>query len=74
VLPFLDGPLLRSSALNTGYGFVTALGGNPIEIVTASDIHVSYLSRNDEPRFVFRVSERVVVRVKDESAVSVLIQ
>jgi hypothetical protein len=35
---------------------------------------VSYLSRTDEPRFVFRVSERVVVRVKDESAVSVLIQ
>jgi hypothetical protein len=73
VLPFLQGPLLRSSVIAPGYGVVTALAGNPIEIVVASDMAVSYLQTTAEPRYVFRVSERVALRVKDSSAVAVLL-
>jgi len=72
VLPFLDGQLYRSSALPAGYGLVIALGGAPIELVVASDICVKFLHATEEPRHVFRVSERVALRAKELTAVAVL--
>jgi uncharacterized linocin/CFP29 family protein len=72
VLPFLQGPLLRASALRFQYGIVVALSGNPVEIVVASDIGVRYLQTTLEPRYVFRVSERVALRIREESAIAVL--
>jgi hypothetical protein len=72
ILPFLQGPLLRSSALPAGKGVVVALSGNPIEIVVASDIGVRYLQTTLEPRYVFRVAERVALRIKETSAIAIL--
>jgi uncharacterized linocin/CFP29 family protein len=72
VLPFLQGPLLRASALQFNDGIVVALSGNPVELVVASDIGVRYLQTTLEPRYVFRVSERVALRIREESAIAVL--
>jgi len=72
ILPFLEGPLVRSSSLPGDQGLVIALGGNPVEIVVGSDISVRFLQMTPEPRYLFRVSERVALRVKEWSAVAVL--
>ncbi|MET0410563.1 MAG: family 1 encapsulin nanocompartment shell protein [Polyangiaceae bacterium] len=72
VLPFLQGPLLRSSALPPDKGIVISLAGSPVEIVVASDISVRYLQTTLEPRYVFRVSERIALRVKDPTAIALL--
>jgi len=67
--PLLNGPLLRSSTLDPGTGLVVSLQGNPVEIVVANDISVRYLQAREDGEHVFRVSERFVLRVKDNSAV-----
>jgi uncharacterized linocin/CFP29 family protein len=73
ILPFLGGDYLRrSSMIPNGYGIIVALGGGPVEIVVASDISVRYLQQTTEPRFLFRVSERIALRVKEWNAVAVL--
>jgi hypothetical protein len=51
---------------------VVALSGNPIEIVVACDIGVRFLQTTLEPRYVFRVSERVALRIKEFSAICLL--
>ena len=84
ILPFLQGPLLRSSAILgvgtpanvtglTAWGVVVALSGNPVEIVVASDINVRFLQTTEEPRLVFRVSERIALRLKEPRAVQTLV-
>ena len=67
--PILNGPLLRSSTLEPGTGLVVSLQGNPVEIVVANDISVRYLQAKDDGEHVFRVSERFVLRVKDNTAI-----
>jgi uncharacterized linocin/CFP29 family protein len=70
IVPFLGGPLLRSSSIPAGEGLVIALAGSPIDLVVARDVHVSYLQLSLEPRHVLRVSERFVLRVKQPHAVT----
>lgn len=72
ILPFLQGPLLRATTLPEGSGVIVALSGSPIELVVGSDIGVRYLQTSIEPRAVFRVSERVALRIREESAIAVL--
>jgi uncharacterized linocin/CFP29 family protein len=72
ILPFLEGPLLRSSCIPADQGLVMGLGGNPIELVVGSDISVRFLQMTPEPRFLFRVSERIALRAREWSAVAVL--
>ena len=72
ILPFLQGPLVRASALFKGWGLVLALSGSPIELVVARDIDVRYLQTSEEPRYVFRVSERVALRIKEPQSIAVL--
>lgn len=72
VLPFLQGPLLRSSAILPYYGVVVALSANPVELVVARDIHVRFLQTSEEPCLVFRVSERVALRIKEDAAIAIL--
>jgi uncharacterized linocin/CFP29 family protein len=72
ILPFLQGPLLRSSAIFPYYGVVVALSGNPVELVVASDMHLSFLQMTEEARLVFRVSERVALRIKEDAAIAIL--
>lgn len=72
ILPFLQGPLLRSSQIPRNRGCVIALGGSPVEVIVASDIGVRYLQATPEPRYVFRVSERVALRIKETEAIEYL--
>jgi uncharacterized linocin/CFP29 family protein len=72
ILPFLDGQLFRSGTIQDGYGVVVALGGAPLELVVARDIDVIFLQVSPEPRWVFRVSEKLALRTKDIEAVVVL--
>jgi len=72
ILPFLQGPLLRSSAVLPYMGVVIALSGNPVELVVARDIKIRYLQTTEQPRLVFQVAEKVALRIKESAALSIL--
>ena len=73
ILPFLGGDYLRrTNTIPEGYGIIVALGGQPVEIVVARDISVRYQQQTGEPRFLFRVSEKIALRVKEWNAIAVL--
>lgn len=69
ITPFLDGgPLRRSSVVPKEQGVIVALAGSPIDLVVACDVHVSFVQLTLEPRYVLRVSERFVLRMKQPDA------
>ncbi|MGH3478296.1 MAG: encapsulin, partial [Nocardioidaceae bacterium] len=69
IVPFLDGGALRrSSVVPDEQGVVVALAGSPIDLVVACDVHVSFVQLTLEPRYVLRVSERFVLRMKQPDA------
>ena len=69
-LPFLHGgDLYRSSTIPGDTGLLVALGGAPIELVLATDMDVQFLQMTLEPRYVLRVFERFVLRIKELDAV-----
>jgi len=73
IIPFLGGgPLLRSSALPDRSGVVMALGGAPVELVVATDMSLNFLQVTTDPMFVFRVYEKVVLRIKEPDAIVAL--
>jgi uncharacterized linocin/CFP29 family protein len=82
ILPFLQGPLLRSAAVFEGpvglarpfiaWGAVLAMSANPVELVVASDLHVRFLQASEEPRLLFRVAEKVALRIKEPDAIALL--
>ena len=70
IIPFLGGgPFLRSSALQPGTGVVVALGGAPVDLVVATDISLNFLDVTSDPMFVFRVFEKIVLRIKQPEAI-----
>jgi len=74
ILPFLGGgSLLRSSVLDPRSGLVIALGGAPIDLVVATDISVDFLQVTTDPWFVFRVKEKIVLRINQPEAVVALV-
>ena len=72
ILPFLQGPLLRASAIPDNYGVVMSLSANALELVVGSDLSVRYLQTTPEPRYVFRVCERVALRIREPDAICIL--
>src|SRR5262249_54120165 len=82
ILPFLEGgSLVRATSIprrrvqrNVVRGAVIALSGNPVEVVVATDINVAYLQTTavTEAQRVFRVSERVALRVKEQPAIAII--
>ena len=74
IIPFLGsgGSLLRSSTLPVNCGVVVALGGAPVELVIATDVSLDFLQVSDEPRFVFRVFEKMELRIKQPQAIAIL--
>jgi uncharacterized linocin/CFP29 family protein len=73
IIPFLGGgSLLRSSTLNGGAGVVVALGGAPMELVIAADMSVQFLQITNEPNFLFRVREKIALRIKQADAIVTL--
>ena len=70
IIPFLGGgPLLRSSALPRNSGIVVGLGGAPIDLDVATDVSVAFLQVTTDPLFVFRVYEKIALRIKEADAV-----
>ncbi|NOD32283.1 encapsulin [Ruegeria atlantica] len=69
ILPFLDGPLLRSSTLPPDKAVLVSLLGAPVEIVVPSDIAVKYLQTSAEGEHVFRVQQKFHLRIKEAKAV-----
>jgi uncharacterized linocin/CFP29 family protein len=70
IIPFLGGgSLLRSSTLPNRAGVMVALGGTPVELIVATDVCLQFLQLTVEPVFVFRVCEKMVLRVKERSAI-----
>ena len=67
------GELLRLEILGDKKAVLVSTGGDPIEIIVASDTGVRFLqlatNNAGDPRYLYRVSERVVLRIKDSSAV-----
>ena len=74
IIPFLGGgSLLRSSTLPQDKGVVVALGGAPVELVIATDISVNFLQVTPDPMFVFRVFEKMALRIKESDAIIALV-
>ena len=74
IIPFLGGgSLLRSSTLPSGTGVIVALGGAPVELVVATDVSLNFLQVTTDPMFVFRVYEKMVLRVKEPEAIMALV-
>jgi uncharacterized linocin/CFP29 family protein len=74
IIPFLGGgPLLRSSTLPDNKGVVVALGGAPVELVIATDVSVNFLQVAPDPMFVFRVYEKMALRIKETDAIVALV-
>jgi uncharacterized linocin/CFP29 family protein len=70
IIPFLGGgSLLRSSTLYSGTGVVVALGGTPVELIVATDVSLQFLQVTGEPNFLFRVFEKMVLRIKESDAI-----
>jgi uncharacterized linocin/CFP29 family protein len=70
IIPFLGGgSLLRSSALDPDAGVVVALGGAPVDLVVARDMSLSFLTETAAPAFIFRVFEKIVLRIKQPAAI-----
>jgi uncharacterized linocin/CFP29 family protein len=73
IIPFLGGgSLLRSSTLDEhkGYsGVVVALGGAPVELVVATDVSLQFLQVTEHPNFLFRVREKIALRIKEADAI-----
>jgi uncharacterized linocin/CFP29 family protein len=70
IIPFLEGgPLLRTSLLRGNRGLVVALGGAPVELVIATDVSINFLQVTTDPMFVFRIYEKVVLRIKQDGAI-----
>jgi uncharacterized linocin/CFP29 family protein len=71
IIPFLEGgSFLRSSLIPDGQGVLVALGGAPVELVVATDMSLNFLQVTTDPMFVFRVFEKVVLRVKEPGAIA----
>src|SRR5271165_3076782 len=74
IIPFLGGgSLLRCSALPGFTGVVVALGGAPVELVVATDMSLRFLQLTTAPMFVFRVFEKLVLRIKEPAAIRAII-
>jgi hypothetical protein len=70
IIPFLGGgSLLRSSTLGTNSGVVVALGGAPVELVLGTDVSLQFLQITSRPSFLFRVREKLALRIKEVDAI-----
>jgi len=73
ILPFLaGGPLARCSSLSPSVGLVIALAGAPIDLVMATEMTVEFLQTTASAWSVFRVYEKMVLRIKQADAIEQL--
>ena len=43
-----------------------ALGGEPIELVVATDMSLQFLQVTETPNYLFRVYEKLALRIKEQ--------
>ena len=55
-----------------GAGVVVALGGAPVELVIATDVSLQFLQITTDPNFLFRVREKIALRIKEAGAIVTL--
>ena len=55
--------------MDPSHGVLISLSGDLVDLVVASDISVQLLQVTMEPRYVYRVSQRFTVRVKQPEAI-----
>lgn len=67
--PFLGMQLLRSSTLEPNKGIVVALAGDPIDLVVSTAPTVQFLNVNNDAKYLFRVYEKFVLRIKEAGTV-----
>ena len=72
ILPFLNGPLVRSGGIPGNQGLVVGLQGQPVELVVPSDISVRFLQTTADGESVFRVQQKFVLRIKDGAALATI--
>jgi uncharacterized linocin/CFP29 family protein len=74
IIPLLGGgSLLRSSIIPRQSGIVVGLGGAPVELVIATDVSLQFLQVTQEPKYLFRVREKMALRIKEADAISTLL-
>jgi uncharacterized linocin/CFP29 family protein len=66
ILPLLKGPLLRSGEMDQNTGIVVSLSGNAVDVVVGTPPTVQFLQRKEDAKFLFRVYERFVLRIRDK--------
>lgn len=72
IAPLLKGgPLLRSGKMDARTGIVVSLAGSAIDIVMGRTPSVQFLQRTLEAKFLFRVYQRFVLRIRDDVSVPV---
>jgi uncharacterized linocin/CFP29 family protein len=73
IIPLLGGgQLLRCSVLPPNSGVVVALGGAPVELVVAADVSLQFLQVTNAPASLFRVREKMALRIKEAGAIVTL--
>jgi uncharacterized linocin/CFP29 family protein len=73
IIPFLGGgSLVRSSTLPPNAGVMVALGGTPVELIVATDVCLEFMQLTVEPVFLFRVCEKMVLRIKEPTAIATI--
>ncbi len=72
IRPLIEGPLVRTGTLERSSGVLLSLAGKPVEIVVAQEIRATFLQVSAEPRWIYRVSERFVLRVKEPQSIVTL--
>jgi len=50
-----------------------ALGGAPVELVVATDVSVMFMQITTDPAYVFRVYEKLALRIKEPDAIVALV-
>jgi uncharacterized linocin/CFP29 family protein len=66
IVPLLKGgPLLRAGQMDDTTGIVVSLAGNAVDLVVGTPPSVQFLQRMSDARFLFRVNERFVLRIRD---------
>ena len=70
--PILGMSLLRSSTLDPNQVVVVALAGDPIDLVVATPPSVQFLNVTNDAKYLFRIYEKFVLRIKEAGAVRTL--
>ena len=66
ITPMLNGPLLRSGRMLADHGIVVSLAAGAIDIVVATPPKAQFLQQTQKAKYLFRVYERFVLRIKDK--------